>query len=53
MRLTKEEKERLFDLLDVMTDRCPTMGITQFENSRDNALFCRIFKKLRLEIRGF
>ena len=53
MRLTKEEKERLFDLLDVMTDRCPNMGITQFENSRDEAIFMSIFLKLRLEIKGF
>lgn len=53
MRLTKVKKERLFELLDVMTDRCPNMGITQFENSKDNAIFWSIFKKLRLELKGF
>lgn len=46
MRLTKDEKEKLFELLDVMTDRCP-LG--------DDYLraFWSIFKKLRLELKGY
>lgn len=53
MRLTKEEKERLFDLMDVMTDRCPSLNIDNFVNEKDNKLFWNIFKKLRMELKGF
>ena len=53
MRLTKLEKERLFDLLDVMTDRCPKMNIEQFINDEDTAIFWGIFKKLREELKGY
>lgn len=53
MRLTQEEKERLFDLLDVMTDRCPKMRIDDFVNDEDTFIFWSIFKKLRLELKGY
>ena len=53
MRLTKKEKERLFELLDVMTDRCPSLNIDKFTNDEDNKTFWSIFKKLRLEVKGF
>ena len=53
MRLTKIEKERLFDLLDCMTDRCPLVRIDSFINDEDTKVFWGIFKKLRLEIHGY
>lgn len=53
MRLTKEEKERLMELLDVMSDRCPDISIGRFNNDRDRALFYRLFKMLRLELYGY
>ena len=52
-RLTKQEKERLFDLLDCMTDRCPNLRIDEFVNDKDTKIFWSIFKKLRLELKGF
>ncbi len=53
MRLTKDEKTALFELLDVMTDRCPQQGIDKFVTEEYNKTFWSIFKKLRLEIKGF
>lgn len=53
MRLTKQEKERLLELLDVMTDRCPNIRIDEFVNDKDNKIFWAIFKKLRVEIKGY
>lgn len=53
MRLTKSEKERLFALMDVMTDRCPQLNIDLFVNDKDSAIFWGIFKKLRMELKGF
>lgn len=53
MRLTKSEKERLFELMDVMTDRCPQLNIDEFINDSDTAIFRRIFKKLRLDLKGY
>ena len=53
MRLTKKEKERLFELMDVMTDRVPTLRIDEFINDKDTAIFWGIFKKLRLELKGY
>ena len=53
MKLTKTEKERLFDLLDCMTDRCPQSRIDDFVNDDDTRIFWGIFKKLRCELRGF
>ena len=53
MRLTKQEKERLYALLDCMTDRCPTLRIDDFINDRDTAIFWTIFKKLRNELKGY
>ena len=53
MRLTKVEKERLYELLDVMTDRCPRLRIDDFINDKDTKIFWSIFKKLRLEVRGY
>lgn len=53
MRLTKNEKQVLFELMDVMTDRCPQVSIDRFVNDKDNHIFYGIFRKLRLEIKGF
>ena len=53
MRLTKEEKERLYELLDCMTDKCPKLRIDDFINDEDTHLFWGIFKKLRLELKGY
>lgn len=53
MRLTKKEKERLYDLLDCITDFCPKLRIDEFINDEDTLLFWEIFKKLRLELKGF
>lgn len=53
MRLTREEKERLLELLDCITDRVPSLRIDEFINDNDTAIFWSIFKKLRLEIKGF
>ena len=53
MRLTKTEKERLLDLLDCITDRCPNLRIDDFVNDEDTKIFWGIFKKLRLEVRGY
>ena len=53
MRLMKKEKERLFDLLDCMTDRCPRLRIDDFVNDEDTKVFWGIFKKLRLELKGY
>lgn len=53
MRLTKEEKEALLELVDVMTDRCPLVRIDMFFTPRYTMVFWSILKKLRLEVRGF
>lgn len=53
MRLTTKEKERLLDLLDCITDRCPTLRIDDFVNDEDTKIFWAIFKKLRLEVKGY
>ena len=53
MRMTKLEKELLFDLLDCVTDRCTSMRIDDFMNDRDRAVFWGLFKKLRLELKGY
>lgn len=53
MRLTKLEKEKLFELTDAMTDRCPELTICQMENDRDREIFYGIFRKLRLELKGY
>ena len=53
MRLTKSEKQALFELLDIMTDRCPEASLPRLETSYYNELFWRMFKKLRLELKGF
>lgn len=53
MRLTLKEKKILFELLDVMTDKNPHLSIDKFDNEKDNELFRSIFKKVRLELKGF
>lgn len=53
MRLSKKEKNALFELLDVMTDRCPQVGIDRFDNDKFRKIFWDIFVKVRLELRGF
>ena len=51
MRLTKKEKETLYDLMDTMTDRCPF--IDKFDNVKDREIFYGIFRKLRVELKGY
>lgn len=51
MRLTKQEKERLFDLLDDVTDRC--LKNEKEMNEKDTKIFWSIFLKLRMELKGF
>lgn len=51
--MNKEEKERLYRLLDVMTDRCPKLNIEEFINDKDTQIFWRLFKRLRLELYGY
>lgn len=53
MRLTKEEKEQLLDLLDVVTDRYPEIGIKRFVNEHCKHIFYGIFKKVRFELKGY
>lgn len=53
MQLSKKEKNALFELMDVMTDRCPHVSIDRFDNDKSREIFWGIFKKLRLELRGF
>lgn len=53
MRMSKAEKEKLLRLLDVMTDRCPHLSIDEFDNEETRSIFWNMFKKLRLEIKGY
>lgn len=53
MRYTRGEKELLFKLLDVMTDRCPELSISEFDTPEYRAMLWSMFKKLRLELKGF
>lgn len=53
MTLTKQEKNALFELLDAMTNRCPEVWLPSLETPYYNAIFWNIFKKLRLELKGF
>lgn len=50
MRLTKKEKEFLFDVLDNLTDRTHYCEIGDNEAKK---LAWPLFKKFRLELRGF
>lgn len=51
MYLTKKEKETLFELMDVMSDRCPF--IERFDNDYDKHLFYVIYRKLRVDLKGY
>lgn len=53
MRLTKDEKEKLLELLDVMTDRCPAGSLNRLLDDDYLRAFWSIFKKLRLELKGY
>jgi len=53
MRLTKDEKEKLFELLDVMTDRCPSVRLYMKLGDDNLRAYWSIYKKLRLELKGF
>lgn len=53
MRLTKKEKEVLFELLDCATDRCPTLRIDEITQGANQEYLWNVFKKLRLELRGY
>lgn len=43
----------LFDLLDVMTDRCPTLNIDRFLTDEATRTLWNMFKKVRLELKGY
>lgn len=51
MYLNKQEKERLYELLDTMTDRCPF--VDSFDNDKDRSIFYGIFRKLRVDLKGY
>lgn len=51
MKLTKNEKEALFELMDTMTDRCH-LNVDEL-GDRYNSTYWNIFKKLRLELKGY
>ena len=53
MRLTKDEKEKLFELLDVVTDGCPSGRLDVLWGGDYLRAYWSIFKKLRLELKGF
>ena len=53
MRFSKEEKEALFELLDIMTDRCPSINIDRFTTPHYNEIFWGMFRKLRVELKGY
>lgn len=53
MKLTKDEKEKLFELLDVMTDRCPSLNLDTLLGDDYLRAFWTIFKKLRFELKGY
>lgn len=53
MRLTKDEKEKLFSLLDYATDNFPEFGHEFMTNEEHNRAFYKMFLKLRLELRGY
>lgn len=53
MRFTEEEKEKLFELLDVMTDRCPAVRLDMLLGDDYLRAFWTMFKKLRLELKGY
>lgn len=48
MRLNKKEKERLFELMDVMTDRCPSLSIDNFNNDEDRKTFWGVVQKTKV-----
>ena len=53
MYFTKEEKNLMFELFDVMTDRCPELNISRFDNEKARQVLWTLFRKLRLELKGF
>lgn len=53
MRLTKEEKQALFELTDVMTDRCPEISLDRITTEQHVRLYMSVFRKLRLELKHF
>lgn len=53
MRLTNDEKTALLELLDTITERCPQLSIDKFTTESYNHTFWIIFKKLRLELKGY
>lgn len=50
VRLTKKEKEFLFDVLDNLTDKNHFCEIGEYEASE---MAWPLFKKLRLELKGY
>lgn len=53
MRFTKEEKEALLELLDAMTDKCPQVKVRDMTSDYYNRVFWSMFKKVRLEVKGY
>lgn len=52
MRLNKDEKEALLELLDEITNRCP-LDIERFLSDYYTRTLWGIFKKLRFEVKGY
>lgn len=53
MKLTKDEKEKLFELLDYATDNFPKVNLLKMASEDYHRVFYKIFLKLRLELKGF
>lgn len=53
MRLTKDEKEKLFELLDVITEKYPSESLDKLLDDDYLFVYYSIFKKLRLELKGY
>lgn len=53
MRLTKKEKEYLFELTDRLTDKCIEVHKDFLYSEYNTHLAFVIYKKLRLELKGY
>lgn len=53
MRLTEEEKEKLFSLLDFATDGFPEENSDYMLSEPCQSVLYTLFLKFRLELRGF
>ncbi len=53
MKLTDDEKEKLFSLLDFATDGFPQEDSEDMLSESYQSVFYTLFLKFRLELRGF